>query len=54
MERTLHDVKNLIRRLEIMADILSRPENTGRREEVLRDLDADLAKLRELFGKLPQ
>ena len=51
-DKDLHDVKNILRRLEIMAGLLNKRDFSAfSEEEIRRDLSADIAKLSELFGK---
>jgi hypothetical protein len=54
-EKTLHDVKNVLRRLEIIADLLSRKDfGTFSKAEIQQDLQQDLARLEELLKNLAQ
>ena len=53
MSQLLHDIKNLLGRLEIMANLLERKDfSTFSQAEIETDIAQDLARLQELFKRL--
>ena len=50
---SLHDLTNILQRLEIMAKLLAKKDfSEFSRQEIEEDVERDLKKLRELFGQL--
>ncbi len=48
-----HDLKNLLHRLELMADLLKNKDfKNFSKDEIKTDLEMDLKKLKELFAEL--
>lgn len=50
---SLHDLNNILQRLEIMASLLAKKDfSEFSQQEIKEDVERDLKKLRELFGQL--
>lgn len=53
MKQELHDIKNILHRLELMATLLTKQDfTTFTREEVTSDVKRDLQELTKLMTKL--
>ena len=53
MKHDLHDIKNILHRLELMATLLSKKDfTTFSREEITADINRDLQQLDELMKEL--
>lgn len=49
-EQALHDIKNVLHRLELMSELLVKKDfSTFSEAEIREDVKADLAKLQKLF-----
>jgi uncharacterized protein YqgQ len=54
-EKTLHDVKTILNRLEIIADLLCRKDfSSFSQDEIQQDMQQDLVRLEQLLRSLAQ
>lgn len=54
-EKTLHDVKTVLNRLEIIADLMNKKDfGTFSKSEMQSDIKEDLARLEQLLKELAQ
>lgn len=50
---SLHDLTNILQRLEIMANLLAKKDfSEFSQQEIREDVERDLKRLQELFGQL--
>jgi|GEM_PF-6704366 len=52
-EQTVHDIKNVLHRLELMSELLVKKDfSTFSEAEIREDVKTDLAKLQKLFAAI--